>query len=254
MAPPHLHLDLTSCRRALVAADIHGEYERLEQALVAIGFDPALDALVSVGDLADRGPDSMAALDWIEKPWFHRIVGNHDVAPSWVLQGQIARHEFREWGGDWIMDLPDDEIRRIAAILEDAPIAMTVATPGGNSVGLVHADCGRDWDAYLASIAIGARMRVSATDASLFSRVTIRDILTRMKEGRDVNPGWARVKGVDHVFHGHTILPEPLTVANRSWIDTGAYKGGPMTVIDMDAWIAAHPDEMAGEPFDAEAE
>lgn len=242
MAPPHLALDLSHKRRALVVADIHGEYEKLQAALDALNFDPQVDALVSVGDLADRGPDSMASLHWLEQPWFHRIVGNHDVAPRLVLQGEISRYDFRQWGGDWCMDLPDEEIERVATLLEDAPVALTVTTPGGKRVGIIHADCGRDWDQHLAAIATDSPRRMSATDMSLFSRNTIRDIQSRIREGLEIHPGWARVAGIDHVFHGHTILPEPFTAANRSWIDTGAYKGGPMTVLDMDAWIQNHPD------------
>lgn len=245
MTQPHLKLDLTSRRRVLVVGDIHGEYAKLQAALDALDFNPEVDALVSVGDLADRGTDSMAALDWLAKPWFHRVVGNHDVAPRWVLQGQLSRYDFRQWGGDWCMDLPDHEVERVAALLEAAPVAMTVLTPGGHKVGVVHADCGRNWKDYLADIAVGSKRRTATTDMSLFSRNTIRDIQQRMRDGLKVNPGWARVKGIDHVFHGHTILPKPLTVANRSWIDTGAYKGGPMTVLDMDKWIAGHRDDIA---------
>lgn len=235
----HLALDLSHRRRVLVAGDVHGEYGRLQEALDAELFDPALDSLVLVGDLADRGPDSMAALDWLARPWVHRVLGNHDIAPRLVLDEQIGRHEFRQWGGGWCMDLPDDEIERIAALLEDAPVAMTVTTPGGRMVGIAHADCLRDWREQVAMLAPTSPKRGWARELCLWSRETIRDILARIAEGIPVHDGWARVANIDHVFHGHTILDAPLTVANRSWIDTGAYRGGPLTVVDIDKWIDA---------------
>jgi serine/threonine protein phosphatase 1 len=58
--------------------DIHGHFQRLQQCLEAVGFDPAVDRLFSVGDLVDRGPHSEAALDWLAQPWFHAVQGNHE--------------------------------------------------------------------------------------------------------------------------------------------------------------------------------
>ncbi|WP_242621095.1 hypothetical protein [Aeromonas salmonicida] len=42
------------------------------------GFDPARDRLFSVGDLTDRGPDCTQVLEWLARPWFHPVCGNHD--------------------------------------------------------------------------------------------------------------------------------------------------------------------------------
>ena len=49
-----------------VAGDVHGEFATLEQLLDDVGFEAARDRLFALGDLIDRGPDSTAALDWIE--------------------------------------------------------------------------------------------------------------------------------------------------------------------------------------------
>lgn len=48
--------------RDIAVGDVHGHFQRLQQALDAVGFDPAIDRLFSVGDLVDRGPDSEQAL------------------------------------------------------------------------------------------------------------------------------------------------------------------------------------------------
>ncbi|MCA4078770.1 metallophosphoesterase, partial [Pseudomonas kurunegalensis] len=47
--------------RDFAVGDIHGHFTRLQAALDSAGFDPAIDRLFSVGDLVDRGPDSLAA-------------------------------------------------------------------------------------------------------------------------------------------------------------------------------------------------
>lgn len=34
--------------------------------------------MLSVGDLVDRGPDSIGCLKLLEAPWFHAVMGNHE--------------------------------------------------------------------------------------------------------------------------------------------------------------------------------
>ena len=124
--------------RDFAVGDIHGHFSRLQPALEAVDFDPVVDRLFSVGDLIDRGPESRDALDWLAKPWFHPVRGNHDdyVAhfdtcdvDSWVCNG-----------GEWFTGL--SLVERIAFALQFAelPIAIEVETPGG-LVGIIHADC-----------------------------------------------------------------------------------------------------------------
>ena len=49
-----------------VVGDVHGCFETLRQALAAIDFEQGRDRLFSVGDLIDRGPNSIEALEWLE--------------------------------------------------------------------------------------------------------------------------------------------------------------------------------------------
>lgn len=70
--------------RDLIAGDVHGHFSRLAAALDAVAFDPVRDRLFSVGDLVDRGPESDHALDWLARPWFYAVSGNHeDMAIRW---------------------------------------------------------------------------------------------------------------------------------------------------------------------------
>ena len=58
--------------------DIHGHFSRLEATLAMRRFNPAQDRLFSVGDLVDRGQESPQVLDWLKRPWFFAVCGNHD--------------------------------------------------------------------------------------------------------------------------------------------------------------------------------
>lgn len=75
---------MNAAGRDLIVGDVHGHFTKLQAALDAVGFNPAEDRLFSVGDLVDRGPECDQALEWLAKPWFHAVSGNHeDMAIRW---------------------------------------------------------------------------------------------------------------------------------------------------------------------------
>lgn len=62
------HFTVNTAGRDFAVGDIHGHFTRLQVALDAVSFDPAVDRLFSVGDLVDRGPESEQVLEWLAKP------------------------------------------------------------------------------------------------------------------------------------------------------------------------------------------
>ena len=239
MAKPHRIVDLSERRRVLAAGDVHGEIGMLDDELARQGFDPDLDTLVLLGDLGDRGPDSMAALELVARPSVIRVLGNHDGVARAILDGSMSRSVADMWGAEWLTALPRERLAEVAAVLEDAPVSMTVLTPGGRRVGFSHADCLGDWDDQIASVSgEKGRGRLQwVTDMTLMSRETIREAMRLHDAGLPVPDRLVTVAGIDHVFHGHTDLARPATFGNRSWIDTGACYGRTLTVVDVDDWI-----------------
>lgn len=65
--------------------DVHGCQSALERLLARLPFDPDGDRLWMVGDLVNRGPDSLATLRWARRTEerlgdrFVAVLGNHDV-------------------------------------------------------------------------------------------------------------------------------------------------------------------------------
>lgn len=61
--------------------DIQGCYAELSTLLTKIRFDPAHDQLFSVGDIVNRGPDSLSVLRWMyqHRDSVHMVLGNHDL-------------------------------------------------------------------------------------------------------------------------------------------------------------------------------
>lgn len=214
----HKFFDENKQGRDIVVGDIHGCFHLLQEALDKIGFDPKRDRLFSVGDLVDRGPQSALANEWIDRPWFHAVRGNHEQMLIDYTEGKLERYMYYVNGGKWFIDLPQDVQKNYAAKLSQLPIAMTVDTAKGR-VGMVHAECpGDDWDHFihdtsdpkLTMVAIWSRSKIHNEDESV-------------------------VSGVDKIFVGHTPVKESFSLGNTQFIDTGAcYDDGRLSLYNLD--------------------
>lgn len=65
--------------RRILVGDLQGCREELEDLLEAVRFDPAADELHPVGDLVNRGPDSLGVLRLLKELGAGGVLGNHDM-------------------------------------------------------------------------------------------------------------------------------------------------------------------------------
>lgn len=74
--------------------DIQGCYASLQQLLQKIAFDPSNDKIWLVGDLINRGPDSLAVLRWAKshEKSVITVLGNHDLHALVVYEGFETAH------------------------------------------------------------------------------------------------------------------------------------------------------------------
>src|SRR3546814_9783902 len=115
MASLHRHVAANKAGRDFIVGDLHGCLDLLQVELDRLDFDRAKDRLFSVGDLIDRGPDSMGCLRLLREPWFFSVRGNHedmllDYAYEVVMPYGIrtlANIFFRN-GGGWVEALDAD--------------------------------------------------------------------------------------------------------------------------------------------------
>jgi serine/threonine protein phosphatase 1 len=211
--------------RDFAVGDIHGHFTRLQSALDAAGFDPAVDRLFSVGDLVDRGPESLDVDDWLlRKPWFHAVRGNHeqmtvDSHDAGRASDQCGLHFIN--GGGWFYGLSSVEQGCYASILRDLPLAIEIETAQG-LVGIVHADVPRgSWGEMTAALE-GSPMEADHVAAMLqWSRKRITD------------GNCAGVEGVRAVVVGHTPLRQPAVLGNVYHIDTAGWMGGHFTLLNL---------------------
>ena len=80
MKNPLKTFEANTSGRDFVVGDLHGSYSAFQNLLKGLDFDKTVDRMFSVGDLVDRGPDSVSCLSLIQEPWFNAVLANHEVA------------------------------------------------------------------------------------------------------------------------------------------------------------------------------
>ena len=116
-----------------ILGDIHGEIDALRAVLERLGVDVAARRarrpLVFVGDLVDRGPDSVAVVqlvaDLVEKGQAHVVLGNHELN---LLQADRKEGNGWAWDGLGPDGQPDHFTRKVGGVGVGRPFESRVAT------------------------------------------------------------------------------------------------------------------------------
>lgn len=207
------HVDANQEGRDFAVGDIHGHFIRVQRDLDDMGFDPSRDRLFCVGDLVDRGPHSLLALEWLDQPWFFAVQGNHEaLAIDHVRGRQLDYSMYVDSGGGWFLELPPEQQQQLAERFAQMPIALELDTVQG-LVGFVHADCPLPtWD-LLRSVMLGQLAgREQIQEPCQWSRKRLR---SRNCEG---------IPDLRALVVGHTPLPRAQVLGNVFHIDTGGWK------------------------------
>lgn len=200
--------------RDFFVGDIHGCYELLMHHLSLVDFNKKVDRLISVGDLADRGPSSEECVMLINEPWFFAVRGNHEDMCIGVHRGGWSRGNFMMNGGEWFTNLDSvpERQERIVQLMETLPLFIEVPV-GDRLIGVLHADCVvHSWKAFY---------------GSAYNQESV--IWGRGRIGRS-DPTW--VHDIDAVVVGHTPVKKIGAFGNVIYIDTGAVYGKGLTLIE----------------------
>lgn len=126
-----------------IVGDLHGMLTELLVVLEHVGFDNSKDRLFSVGDLIDRGPQSLELLrEFMVRDNWYFVKGNHE---DMMIQSLIfdADNIFTLWlsnGGSWIFKENMDELKDAAIwMAENIPTIMVVGE-NENRFNICHAE------------------------------------------------------------------------------------------------------------------
>jgi bis(5'-nucleosyl)-tetraphosphatase (symmetrical) len=252
-----------------VVGDIQGCYAEFAQLLDMIGFDPARDRLWLVGDLVNRGPDSLSVLRHVKSLGgaATTVLGNHDLHLLIVAAGHRPLH--RQDTLEAILEAPDrgellDWLRRRPLVVRDGNFLLVHAgllpswTPS-DAVGFsreveavlaspayddflrhMYGDEPARWDSKLRG---NDRLRVIVNACTRLRFCTADDAM-ELKEKRGPGhsrPGFApwfahagrKSAGVT-VLCGHWSTLDLLFAPDVMMLDSGCLWGGTLTAVRLD--------------------
>ena len=197
-------------KRIIAIGDIHGCHEELTSLLERLQVT-ADDRLIFLGDLINRGPDSIAVLDIVRKFDCITLLGNHELR---LLEHQRS-------GGT--TKLKETDSSTVAALRpEDWALLETFVT--------MHYEPSIDTVFVHGGFEPGALWRNQSAD--VVTRIQVVDQQGRGHKRADCPQGvlWADLwNGPPFVVYGHTPRPEIYKLKWSVGIDTACVMGGHLT-------------------------
>lgn len=227
--------------RDFVIGDLHGALSCLERALAGVNFDPVADRLISVGDLIDRGPENEACLQLLNEPWFHSVLGNHELMMAQFYHGGPYGPYWVRNGGRWGLEhsAEDDEVLHLAERCTQLPLLLTVSMVDGRKFHVLHAELFSPTPLTDEDLAGSERLRASAlaqaSDGAhiIWGRFIFNE-LYRVELDEHLAQKWERGARINkrgalfgpnlsHIYSGHTIVTRPTRFCGQTNLDTGAF-------------------------------
>lgn len=200
--------------RVFVVGDLDASYSKLEDELNKVGFNAQQDQLISLGDVIDRGRDSVKLIKYLQDIGAHMVLGNHE---HMMLEALLSRDSYamRMWmqnGGKWHQSEPIQTLIEMCKWLKQQPLALKLAYKG-KTIGISHTlPPTWSWEHF-------------PGDSAACSTSLLWDRERFTKRNHNIN------HGVDFSLHGHNSTPEPVWIGNSYHIDTGRF--GSPTVVDL---------------------
>lgn len=133
----------TALCRTYIIGDVQGCYVELQKLLECIDYNPDRDQLAFVGDLVNRGPDSLSVLRFLKQlrnPWI--VLGNHDLYLL-ILGYKLMPSTAYSHTLDAVMNAPDAE-----DLLEWLRHRNLLLFNAQTNMALVHAGIPPQWNIH----------------------------------------------------------------------------------------------------------
>lgn len=249
--------------------DIQGCYAELQQLLELIRFDPAQDQLWLVGDLVNRGPDSLRVLRLVKSLGDKAItvLGNHDLHLLAVAAGEAELHrsdtldemlsapdrdELLAWlrqqrlihaeGGYVLVHaglLPQWNVRQAVSLAHEVEQALR-SDSYATFFEHMYGNSPRDWNDELGGY---KRLRVITNALTRMRICTLQGEMEFKFKGEveNIPAGYlpwfdipTRMSGDATLIFGHWSALGLKVTPNLIALDTGCLWGGPMTAIRLE--------------------
>lgn len=227
-------LPVNKAGRDFVVGDLHGCRSLIDQLMTHVKFDGAIDRLFLVGDLADRGPDSIACLKLLENPWCHAVMGNHEELliggtwryihpgtplPKFFYSGSLddVEGDLISNGGSWVLDhLPvTDDFFNLIELVRNLPQILVVGEDE-DRFNIVHAELPLSYtDQIIDNLPKSTNINEFDFPYYRWSRSIMGDYIDQSPENKE---------GLSKTYTGHTIGHSIRRADSHVCLDTGGYK------------------------------
>ena len=217
--------------RLFAVGDLHGCYDEFNEKLKEVGFKKSEDTMLSVGDLADRGKDSIKCMELAQKKWFHPVLGNHeDLAIKSFWNDWISKEIWvmEKNGGGWYDQLPENDKDHARELIENAVNYPIVIEAHFKDKKIIVCHSNYPYDEYKFN-----KGRGDYDDT--YSAIWERDRIYSSIRGKT-----KQIEGADLFIFGHTPIKanEPLLFDNQLYIDTGAvFEDGVLTIVNVEDYL-----------------
>lgn len=213
-----LELTKNTVGKDFFVGDVHGCHDALMSQLKEIKFDKKTDRLICVGDLINRGPDSVSMIELLKEPWFFSTLGNHEYL---FLKGIRDNHSYHKMlflknGGEWISRTKPKQWSKWFDLIANLPLAIELINNKNKKIGVIHADfIDTDWNNL-------NKLKHEKMMQCIWSRERFKSKNT------------TKVKNIDWIIHGHSIVKQKTLINNHIFIDSGVYKGNKFIILAAD--------------------
>jgi bis(5'-nucleosyl)-tetraphosphatase (symmetrical) len=212
-------------KRTIFVGDVHGCIDEFNELLRKLSYDPKNDRLILLGDLIDRGPDSVAVVRKAREMKLECVMGNHEHKYVKWFRTQGTRVDVYDKRA-FYADLSDQDITYINDMPLYVELEDVVAVHAGLKPGISISNQTKDDLMYL---------RYTDSDRKFISLKKINKLGKEATGAKFWTEFW---QGPKSVVYGHNVhsYEDPLIeeVAPGIFcygIDTGCCFGGRLTAL-----------------------
>jgi bis(5'-nucleosyl)-tetraphosphatase (symmetrical) len=221
-----------------VVGDIHGCAREFDRLLATIRFDPSSDEIWSLGDILNRGPDSLAALRLWRESGGRGVIGNHEIN---ALLARSSRRPRELPALETLFRAPDAD--DLLTALRALPVLVYLPAVGvGPDAWIVHAGLDPRW-AMLDRVSV--KLDAVPHDDDWLENPDVRfatGVRCCTEDGRrstftgppsDCPPGYRpwdeHYRGTTLVVHGHWAMRGHYRSRRTLGLDSACVQGGALT-------------------------
>jgi len=215
-------------KRTIIVGDIHGCIDEFEELLQVLSYNKDNDRLILLGDLIDRGPDSVAVVQKARKMDLECVMGNHEYKFVKWYKSSGSRADVYD-RRDYYTKFTDEDINYIFRMPTYIKIGDTVIVHAGVKPGIPISAQSKDDLMYL---------RYTDSQKRFISLKTVAKLGKEAAGAHFWTEFWT---GPESVVYGHNVhsmtdplIEEVLPGVTCYGLDTGCCFGGKLTAMILE--------------------